>query len=96
MVRLFGSGSLPTGKLVIPVKVTFSDSGNVTAPVTSTAAAAELLPPLDLPPPQADRAAAEPARAQTLRKLRREISFFMVFSPFSCFFFRVTDERTGS
>ena len=38
-------------------------------------------------PPQADRAAAEPARAQTLRKLRREISFFMVFSPFLCFFF---------
>ena len=39
----------------------------------STAAAAELLPPLDLPPPQADRAAAEPARAQTLRKLRLRI-----------------------
>ena len=33
-------------------------------------------------PPQAVRAAAEPAMAQVLRKLRREIIFFMVLFSF--------------
>lgn len=37
---------------------------------------------LEEPPPQAVRAAAEPAIAQALRKLRREIIFFMVLFSF--------------
>src|SRR5699024_7886080 len=58
-----------------------SASGNSTGPSTTMAAAALSL--AELLPPQALRAMADPARAAALRKLRREIIFFIAFSP--CF-----------